>query len=254
MRDILARWIVYTGHKYPCIESLFLGSSNCMSFGDFAADDRLEDPLAKAAAQTPDLKSYQVGFSSLTPNIIKAMDDNGIKLDTIEMCVYDENYLNQQLRLLKRSHQSENVSTMSILYRWGCFSGDLFWVRNTSLDNHYEKLVNLTIKAAYSDLTVLLDILENAPPTLESVDFASIVFSSLLERPSRAVLCPKLKELILRADLEEETILEEWNEGFKWILNACPGLEIFDFLSDGSNSMRLVLSLLIFLDSKSCKR
>lgn len=171
----LAKWIVYAGQKYPSIERLLIAPNNS-TYNLYVGDRSLGDPLTKATSHMPNLKIYQMGFSNVIPNILRALDDNGVELDTIELSVTSEKDLINQIGSFKCSHQKQHVSTISILCVESYFTDDAFRLSSSSLDNHYTKLVNLEIEATASSYTVLVDILENAPATLESVDFNSVTF------------------------------------------------------------------------------
>lgn len=83
-----------------------------------------------------------------------------------------------------------------------------------------------------SSYTVLVDILENATPTIESVEFTSAIFEQTDGKRSKSVHNSKVKSLHLISPLDEDADLDSWNEGFKLILNACPSLEEFRFMSN----------------------
>jgi hypothetical protein len=78
---------------------------------------------------------------------------------------------------------------------------------------------------------VLVDILKNAPPSLESIQFDLIQFydtSSDDEEQIANVIVPtnsRMNELdlIIAGDYFAE--LDDWNNGFKAIIDACPHLE-----------------------------
>lgn len=82
---------------------------------------------------------------------------------------------------------------------------------------------------------VLVDILENVPPTLESLSFSSITFDRPEKRKSKPVQHSRLKKLCLSGAMNEGTSLESWNEGFKSILNACLNLEEFIYYTNISS-------------------
>lgn len=177
----------------------------------------------------PNLKSYQMDFSAITP---KAMDNNDIKLDKIQVCAEDENDLISQLRVLKRSNQTQHISSLSILCVVECFTSGVFRCPNTSLDNNYIKLVKLHINATYSSQRVLVDILKNVPLTLESIEFSSVNFDDFQERTMTSVSNSRVKELNLTLAWDKEPDLDNWNNGLESILNACPRMENFTLTNE----------------------
>lgn len=110
--------------------------------------------------------------------------------------------------------------------------GAEFRHRNTRLDDKFSKLVHLCVNSVDSSYTVLVDILENATPTIESVEFTSAIFEQTDGKRSKSVHNSKVKSLHLISPLDEDADLDSWNEGFKSILNACPSLEEFRFMSN----------------------
>lgn len=79
LTNILTRWIVCFGQKYPSIETLTMNIKDT-----YIANNRLEDSLAKAVAHMPNLKYYRMGLSDVTSNILKVMDTNDIELNDLE--------------------------------------------------------------------------------------------------------------------------------------------------------------------------
>lgn len=123
--DNIARLIVYFGQKYASLENLYLTPGYNMADG-FSADKILEDPLTKAVVHMSNLKTYRIGHVSLTPDILKAMDSNGIKLDKIDLYVENEDDLKSQLEILKRSYQAQHLSSIYIVCDDETFDGNAF--------------------------------------------------------------------------------------------------------------------------------
>lgn len=77
-----------------------------------------------------------------------------------------------------------------------------------------------------------VDIIEDAPPTLESIEFNSFNVHDPPEENPKSVRNSSLKKLILTATDFDMVNLEDWSEGLKSIINACPNLEVFKFETD----------------------
>lgn len=199
----LARWIVYAGQKYPCLETLIVRLDDYMD-NNYMGDRTLEGPLRKAVEHMPNLGVCQMRFFAVTSNILKAMDNNGTEVEDIELCVINEDDLINQLRSLKRPHQDQHISSLSIMCVEESFMGDVLRGPSTSLDQQYSKLVTLYIHATFSSHTLLVDVLENVPPTLELIEFRSVRFEETVERRSESVINSRLKKLDLEVAWSEE--------------------------------------------------
>lgn len=142
--------------------------------------------------------------------------------------------LTSQLESLKHSQQKKHITSMRISCLDDIFTGDEFRLSNTSLDSQFTKLADLCIDCLDgSSHMVLLDILENVPPTLESIQFNSISFDDMEERKPIPVYDSNIKELYLADAYDEGIDIQNWNEGIKSILGACPNLEMFEYLGNG---------------------
>lgn len=176
LSQLLARWIVYFRQKYPFTENLMIELYDGGISQRMVANGALEGSLTKAVAQMSDLKLYNMIFSPITPNALNAMDSIGVKLAETTICGMDENDFTSQLKNLKHSQQNQHIKTLYIECEDDYFEGDQFRLDNTSLNNQFTNLKSICITCRDSSYTELVDILENAPPTLETINFNSILF------------------------------------------------------------------------------
>lgn len=197
------------------------------------ADESLQNPVIDAVAHMVNLKTYEMTLTPLTSNILKTMDDTGVKLSDLFLFMVEEDDLDAQLKNLKLSKQREYISGLSIEWREESLDTDVFQLgsRTTNVDAQFTQLVSLFIHCTSSSHFVLVDILKNAPPSLESIQFDLIQFydtSSDDEEQIANVIVPinsRMNELdlIIAGDYFAE--LDDWNNGFKAIIDACPHLE-----------------------------
>lgn len=114
------------------------------------------------------------------------------------------------------------------------FNDAIFQLPNTSLDDQYTTLVSISVNSEYSDYMVLVDILESALPTLESILLNSIILGDSGGRMPKSVHNSRVKNLDLVAGWDHLAgKVDNWNKGFRLILNLCPNLEIFKLDCDG---------------------
>jgi radical SAM superfamily enzyme len=78
------------------------------------ADESLQNPVIDAVAHMVNLKTYEMTLTPLTSNILKTMDDTGVKLSDLFLFMVEEDDLDAQLKNLKLSKQREYISGLSI--------------------------------------------------------------------------------------------------------------------------------------------
>lgn len=130
---------------------------------------------------------------------------------------------------------------------------DHFRRQETSLDSSFDRLVSIHVKYNSNIYTVLIDLLENVPPTLQYIQFDSLRFDRHDDTElSISVGTSRVKELDLVAF---------WNDyadagGFRPIFELCPYLEKLRCMAMLLTGMMMVIQhlTLISVDLKDYKQ
>lgn len=201
LKEPVVNWLEYVKLKYPTATKLALKATDMATL---AAIPEMEGHVINIISTMPNLTSYAVDFHPLTANIVDAIDNNHIKLETLLVRMYRGEDVKKQLQVIQSSRQVETIKSLNIRARLVRLNGKMFTTARLSLAHKIPNLVDLSV---YSILTqsVYVDILQDLTNleklTVESFDIPDDYDDDLESRV--IVKKSKIKQLHIGAYSEE---------------------------------------------------